>query len=250
MKLNCAILHPNHETAARMAGYIEKIPFLCCCEIYTDALTALTAYHRQKVELYWVGICPVGEDEIDGREFSRLLDAYTRVVFVADTGRYAAECFRLDALDYLTVDAEFSLFYQAASKAARWFAVREEARSAREVLVADNGKKLSGFINIRVNNRILRLELDSIDYIESCGDYVKIYYRGGARPLLSLCSMKYMEERLPADKFIRIHRSYMVRCAAIKVIDNETVTVGQKELPVGVSYRKRLRDYVSGLRVL
>lgn len=249
MKLNCAILHPRGETAARLAGYVDKIPYLCCCGIYTNPLEALKAYYGQKVEVYLVGIAPVAEGEIDGRDFSRLLDAYTRVIFVADTDRYAAQCFRLDALDYLADDVEFATFFQAAGKAVRWFSVREEA-DGRDTHEGNVRKDAAGFINIRVDNRILRLELDSIDYIESCGDYVKFYCKGSTRPVLSLCSMKYMEERLPVGKFIRIHRSYLVRCAAIEVIDNESVTVAQKQLPIGVSYRKRVKDYVSGLELL
>ena len=93
MKLNCAILHQDAGLQDQLMKYIEKVPFLCCCGAYNNALEALKAYYEKKVEVYFIGIGTVKEGEIDGRDFCKLLDLYTRVIFIADTDRYAAECF-------------------------------------------------------------------------------------------------------------------------------------------------------------
>lgn len=101
MNLNCAILHADPEIAGRLEEYIGKVPFLSLHGKYGNPLEALKDYYETKVEVYFVGIYPVEEGEINGMDFCRLLSSSTRVIFITDTDRYAAECFRLDALDYL-----------------------------------------------------------------------------------------------------------------------------------------------------
>lgn len=105
-------------------------------------------------------------------------------------------------------------------------------------------------IYLRSDNRILRLRLDEINYIESCGDYVKIYCRNEPRPYMSLCTMKCMEERLPETDFVRIHRSYIVRKRAMDVIASNTVSIDFREIPIGDAYRDRLKACLTGLTIL
>lgn len=113
MNLNCAILHADPEIAGRLEEYIDKVPFLSLHGKYGNPLEALKDYYETKVEVYFVGIYPVEEGEINGMDFCRLLSSSTRVIFITDTDRYAAECFRLDALDYLMDGLNFSTFFQA-----------------------------------------------------------------------------------------------------------------------------------------
>ena len=156
---------------------------------------------RQKVEVYFVGIYPVEEGEINGMDFAGFLSSSTRVIFITDTDRYAAECFRLDALDYLMDGLNFSTFFQSVSKAARWFSLQDAGTSdSKHRQGLEEAPKV---IYMRCDNRIMRLDLERINYIEGLGDYVKIFCKGASKPVLSLCSMKYMEEKLPADEFIR-----------------------------------------------
>lgn len=110
MNLNCAILHADPEIAGRLEEYIDKVPFLSLHGKYGNPLEALKDYYETKVEVYFVGIYPVEEGEINGMDFCRLLSSSTRVIFITDTDKYAAECFRLDALDYLMDGLNFSTF--------------------------------------------------------------------------------------------------------------------------------------------
>ena len=102
----------------------------------------------------------------------------------------------------------------------------------------------------RADSRIIRLELKDIAYVEALGDYVKIYCRGESRSILSLCSLKCMEERFPADEFIRVHRSFIVRKSCIDTIGRNSVMVGEKEIPIGNAYREQVRRYVAQLSVI
>lgn len=116
MNLNCAILHADPEIAGRLEEYIDKVPFLSLHGKYGNPLEALKDYYETKVEVYFVGIYPVEEGEINGMDFCRLLSSSTRVIFITDTDRYAAECFRLDALDYLMDGLNFSTFSSLSAK--------------------------------------------------------------------------------------------------------------------------------------
>ena len=247
MNLNCAILHADAEVAGRLEAYIDKIPFLTLRGKYANPLEALKDYYETEVEIYFVGIYPVEEGGICGMDFCRLLALPTRVIFIADTDRHAAECFRLDALDYLVNGVEFPVFFQSASKAARWFSLQEVAPRQKAPVLPEESPRV---IYIRSDNRIMRLELDQINYIEGLGDYVKVFCRSAAKPILSLCSMKYMEEKLPADEFIRVHRSFIVRKNCIDAIGRSTVVIEKKDVPIGDAYRERVKHYVSRLAVL
>lgn len=247
MNLNCAILHADAEIAERLETYISKVPFLTLLGKYSNPLEALKDYYETEVEVYFVGISPVEEGGICGMDFCRLLSTPTRVIFIADTEQYAAECFRLDALDYLVGAIDFAVFFQSVSKATRWFALQEVAPRQKTAAVPEESEKV---IYVRSDNRIMRLELKQINYIEGWGDYVKIYYKDTPKPILSLCSMKYMEEKLPADEFIRVHRSFIVRKDCIHAIGRSTVVIEEKDVPIGDAYREKVKGFVARLAVI
>lgn len=248
MNLNCALLHTDAQMLEKLQGFIGNIPFLILCGSYTDPLAALKEYYVSKVDVYVVGLSATSTGEIGGMDFCRLLSSYTRVIFVADTERFAADCFRLDALDYLTGDFSFSTFFQAANKAMRWFTLKEG--NVAPACLGHEANAPEKVIYLRSDNRILRLRLDEINYIESCGDYVKIYCRNEPRPYMSLCTMKCMEERLPKTDFVRIHRSYIVRKRAMDAIASNTVSIDSREIPIGDAYRDRLKACLAGLTIL
>ncbi len=249
MILNCAVLHSDPEVSVKLLSYIDKVPFLTLCGSYSDPLKALREYYVTKVDLYFVGIYPVKEGDIGGMDFCRLLSPATRVVFIASSGKYASDCFRLDALDYLSDNVTLPVFFQSVNKAARWFSLLQHGTLTTSSTTGGESEDANMFY-LKVENRIVRLSLDSIDYIESFGDYIKVYSEGEPKPLLSLCSMKYVERKLPGDKFIRIHRSYLVRMACVSAIGRDALTIGQHDLPIGEAYRERVKAYLAGMVIL
>ena len=248
MNLNCAILHADPEIAGRLEEYIDKVPFLSLHGKYGNPLEALKDYYETKVEVYFIGIYPVEEGEINGMDFCRLLSSSTRVIFITDTDRYAAECFRLDALDYLMDGLNFSTCFFFVINAGRWWCLQDAGRCFS---IHRHGREVvPKVIYMRCDNRIMRLDLERINYIEGMGDYVKIFCKDAPKPILSLCSMKYMEEKLPADEFIRVHRSFIVRMDCISAIGRSTLLIEQKDVPIGDAYREKVKGYVSRLAVL
>ncbi|MCS2442855.1 LytTR family transcriptional regulator [Bacteroides uniformis] len=154
----------------------------------------------------------------------------------------------LDALDYLMDGLNFSTFFQSVSKAARWFSLQDAGTSDSKH--RQGPEEVPKVIYMRCDNRIMRLDLERINYIEGMGDYVKIFCKDSPKPILSLCSMKYMEEKLPANEFIRVHRSFIVRMDCISAIGRSTLLIEQKDVPIGDAYRERVKGYVSRLAVL
>ncbi len=171
ISLNCAVLHDDELVLQRMEGYIGKVPFLTLSGCYTSPMEALHAYYERHVDVYFVGLHEVEESAVSGMDFARLLTSSTRVIFLADTDQYAATCFRLDALDYLSGDVSFSIFSQAVFKAIRWFAGQDRKIS---MPIKDKGNE-SSLICVRADNKILLLNLSNIYCMEGCGDYVKVF---------------------------------------------------------------------------
>ncbi len=247
MNISCAILSTNSSVNVQLQDLISKVPFLSNEGIFENPAEALVHYYENRVNLYFIGI-EMNDDELNGMEFSKLLSPSTRVIFMADTGQYAIDCFRLNALDYLlTSQLTFGSFFEAISKASRWFSFQQMGSDT-----GVGGKKQEAvphLISVKSNNRILLIDLADILYIESLGDYVKIHINTGEKPVLCLCSMKQMEMKLPQDDFIRIHRSYIIRKECIRIIGNNTITLDKREIPVGDTYRNHFKNYISQLQV-
>lgn len=246
MVLNCAILHTDKKNREQLEAFITKIPYLSLAGKYGNPVEALKDYYENKVQLYFVGITRDNTNGIDGMEFSQLLSPSTRVIFIADTDQYAAECFRLDALDYLISDIDFLVFFEAVNKASRWFSLQNSTAS----LSKQKEMQYPKMIYVKSDSRIIRLDLPQISYIEGLGDYVKIYSKDQPKPILCLCSMKYMEAKLPSDEFIRVHRSFIIRKDCIRTVANNRITLDRKDIPVGDVYRKNLKNYISSFLVL
>ena len=175
MNLTCALLHTDAKMLEKLQGFIGNIPFLTLCGVHAEPLAALKEYYISKVDVYVVGLFPALEGGIGGMDFCRLLSSHTRVIVVADTEHYAAECFRLDVLDYLVGDFNFSIFFQAASKALRWFTLKKGR--TLQPYQENQTDVVQKVIYLRSDSRILRLSVEEICYIESCGDYVKVHHR-------------------------------------------------------------------------
>ena len=252
MNLTCSILHANAQTARMLEKYARQTSFLTLCGTYTKTGDALKDYYARKVDVYFIGLepCPEGDD-LSGLEFARLLTQPTRCIFIARDGAFASRCFRLDALDYLEGDVQFPVFFQAISKALRWFSLqRDRAQGKNNDEDRRDAEGCPDVMYIRAESRLIRLKLDQICYIEGLGDYVKIFCRDEAKPILSLCSLKYLEGKLPDDMFMRVHRSYIVRKACIRAIMPNSMCVVDREIPIGEVYKRKVKGLVAGLHVL
>lgn len=230
MKLTCAIIDDEPLAVELMKGYVRKTPFLELCGAFGSGTEAFGTLREHPVELLF---CDIQMPGLNGMELTRMLPAETRVIFTTAFDSYAVEGFRVRAIDYLLKPISYADFLAAAQKALEWFEIKRRAEAAgrgdRQTVTPDDGHDTAPrrselrSIFVKTEYRLQQIPLDGILYIEGLKDYVKIHLEGEPRPVLSLMSLKSLEEQLPADRFIRVHRSYIVQPAKIRTIERNRI---------------------------
>lgn len=196
--------------------------------VYTDPGAALEALRGGGID---VAVLDIEMPGCGGLEIARALDGCdTDVIFVTAYRDYALEGFRVHAADYLLKPVSYDEFAAALTRVAARRRPRPE--TAREV----------EYLTVRSDYRLVRLRLDEIVYAEGLKDYVKIYTLTRERPVITLMTMKALEQALPAGRFVRVHRSYIVAADRIESYDRTGVNIGSTAVPVGDTYRHRLAD--------
>jgi len=207
---------------------VRKTPFLELKGAYNGGITALEALKTEPVDLLF---CDIQMPELSGMELSRMLPTRTRVVFTTAFDRYAVEGFRVGAVDYLLKPISYADFLAAANKALAWFELKNRAETPPPAAAPQS-------LFVKTEYRLRQIELDKILYIEGLKDYVKIYVEDEPRPVLSLISLKTLEEQLPAERFVRVHRSYIVQPSKIRIIERGRIVFGKTYIPVSDGYKE------------
>lgn len=242
MKLKCAIVDDEPLALGLLESYAQKTPLLELCGCYSSAIEAMKHLQETPVDLLFLDI---QMPDLNGLEYSRMVDEQTRIVFTTAFDQYAIDGYRVNALDYLLKPISYADFMQAVNKAVQWFELKQKADETPQK-TADSATNLAGeYIYVKSDYKLVQIELDKILYIEGLKDYIKIHTEDEPRPILSLISMRAMEEKLPADRFIRVHRSFIVQKQKIKVIDKGRIVFGKEYIPISDSYKQELQNYVN-----
>ena len=238
MKLSCAIIDDEPLAVELMESYVRKTPFLELQGSFGSGVAAFGMLRDRPVDLLF---CDIQMPGLNGVEFSRMLPADTRVIFTTAFSRYAVEGFRVNAVDYLLKPISYADFLAAAQKALEWFELKRRAGAPADDLRS---------IFVKTEYRLRQIELERILYIEGLKDYVKIHVEDEPHPVLSLMSLKSLEEQLPADRFIRVHRSYIVQPAKIRTIERNSIVFGRERIPISENYRQAFFDFLSDCSLL
>ncbi|MDH6304871.1 two-component system LytT family response regulator [Parabacteroides sp. PF5-5] len=241
MELSCAIIDDEPLAVSLLESYVKKTPFLRLEGMYNSAINALAELEERPVDLLFLDI---QMPELSGLEFSRIIENDTRIIFTTAFGQYALDSYKVNALDYLLKPISYPDFLQSAKKALQWYEMlRRPSEGVTEA--ASSAKTEPETIFIKSEYKLLQVELSKILYIEGLKDYVKIYTEDELRPILSLMSMKSMEELLPSSRFIRVHRSFIVQPEKIKVIDRNRIVFGKEYIPISDSYKDKFNEFLS-----
>lgn len=216
-----------------VCSFIEQTPFLKLVGRYSSAVAALKALHEQPdVKLLFLDI---KMPDLSGLELARVLQGGgQRVIFTTAFNQYALEGFRVDALDYLLKPFNYEEFLRAALKARTYFELKNPAAAPAPAPAAPP----EDHIYLKVEYQLVRVMLNDILYVEGLKDYVKVHLASQPRPLLSLTSLRSMEEKLPSGKFMRIHRSYIVGLDHVAAVGRGTLQVRAETLPISDGYRE------------
>lgn len=229
MTLNCAIVDDEPLALNLLESYVNKTPFLTLAGKYSSAVQAMKELPGKQIDLLFLDI---QMPELNGLEFSKMVNSHTRIVFTTAFGQYAIDGYKVNALDYLLKPISYIDFLQAANKAVQWFELLQQPKEEIESIFVKSEYKL------------VQIELKNILYVEGLKDYIKIYEEGNSKPILSLMSMKAMEEMLPASRFMRVHRSYIVQKDKIRIIDRGRIVFGKNYIPVSDSYKQTFQEFL------
>lgn len=230
MNLRCAIVDDEPLALCLLQSYVEKTPFLTLVGKYSNAILAMKELTDNEIDLIFLDI---QMPELNGLEFSKILPKRTRIVFTTAFEQYALDGYRVNALDYLLKPISYVEFLEAANKALKWFELVD--KPADEELQS---------IFVKSDYKLIQIDLSKILYIEGLKDYIKIYTEDSPRAILSLMNMKAMEQLLPASRFIRVHRSYIVQKSKIRVIDHGRIVFDKAYIPISDSYKAAFQDFL------
>ncbi|MDE6450910.1 MAG: LytTR family DNA-binding domain-containing protein, partial [Odoribacter sp.] len=161
-----------------------------------------------------------------------------RIIFTTAFEQYALEGFKVNALDYLLKPISYPEFLKAANKALQWFEIKSPEKKA--------GKESEDSIFVKSDYKLLKIEFQKICYIEGLKDYVKIFLDDSSQPVVSLISMKALEETLPSSSFVRVHRSFIVNLDKVTIIDRNRIVFGKTYIPISDSYRNKFLEFING----
>ena len=238
MKLKCVIVDDEPLALGLLKTYAQQTPFLELVGTYNSAIEALDIVYNTTVDVMFLDI---NMPKMNGLEFSKTLPSSVKVIFTTAYDQYALEGFKVNALDYLLKPISYPDFLKAANRALDWYSKIEVSPTltpTTPVEVVDNIFVKSGY-------RIEKLYFNDILYIENQKDYVKFHIENQTEPVSSLMSINQLAEKLPADKFMRVHRSFIVNLDKVKVIERNSIVFGKVYIPVSDTYKDKFNEFLN-----
>ena len=247
MNLTCAIIDDEPLAVSLLETYVNKTPFLTLQGTYNSAILALPELSATPCDLLFLDI---QMPELNGMEFSRMISETTRIIFTTAFEEYALESYKVNALDYLLKPISYPDFLISAQKALQWVEMYHNRQTvAKQPPPSENpisDKTEPESIFVKTERKLIQIDLNKILYIEGMKDYIKIFIEGQeTNPVLSLMSMKAMEELLPPSRFVRVHRSFIVQTQKIEVIERSRIVFGKEYIPISDSYRNKFYEVLS-----
>lgn len=235
----CIAIDDEPLALKQLEGYISKTPFLHLAKGCHSALEAREFLSQNNVDLIFTDI---NMPDCDGLQFVKSLAHPPLVVFSTAYEQYALESYRVDAIDYLLKPYSYQDFLQVALKAKQFHEWKVAAS-------ADHSVKCADYFFVRADNRSVKIEFDKILYVEAMSEYIRIHFLDGTS-LMTFMSIKLMADSLPEERFMRIHRSYIIDLERIKSLHRSEVELSDgTKVPISASYKEALQKYV-GERLL
>jgi DNA-binding LytR/AlgR family response regulator len=245
LNLNCLIVDDEPLARNLLTEYVRKVPYLQLLDACASPLAAIEVLHNKTVDLLFLDI---QMPEITGINLLKILNKKPQVILTTAYSEYALEGYELDVVDYLLKPITFDRFLKAVEKVSQRLATAQASPVVAPVPAAPislpsvNQPYTQPFFFVKDGTKMIKLRWNDILYVEGLKDYVAIHTR--QQKIVSLQRLKQLEAQLPADRFVRIHHSYIVALEAIDVIHKERVQIGNVFLPISDTYRKAFKELV------
>jgi DNA-binding LytR/AlgR family response regulator len=239
-KICCLIIDDEPLALNILEGYISRIPYLRLTGRCYSAFEALEMMNNYKIDLLFLDI---QMPELTGIELSRIIGDDVKIVFTTAYSSFAVDGFKVNALDYLLKPFDFEAFQRAARKAKEWFDIRNAGFTGE----SNQGGNI---IFIKSGYKQIKINLENVYCFEGLKDYVKIWISGKEEPIMTLMSLKGLEETLPASRFMRIHRSFIISLDKIKLVERNKVQL-TNDIYVTISdpYREQFNHFLTGISI-
>lgn len=228
--IRCIAIDDEPLALQQIAAYINKVPFLELAAQCQSALEARQFLSDERVDAIF---CDINMPDLNGMDFVKSLTAPPLVVFTTAYSEYAIEGFKVNAVDYLLKPFGMQEFMRAANRLQERLSVPASAPAETD-----------DTLFLKTDYRIVKVNIPDIRYVEAMSEYLKVWIEGEAKPIITLLSMKKMEERLP-DNFMRIHRSYIINLDKIQEVNkNRVIMDADTYLPIGDLYKDAFQAYL------
>ena len=245
--ITCLAIDDEPLALQQLVAYISKVPFLELAAQCQSAMEARAFLEHDTVDAIF---CDINMPDLNGMDFVKSLTCPPLVVFTTAYSEYAVEGFRVNAVDYLLKPFGLQDFQRAAlrlkSRSEESGVRSENSSSAESNLTPPSSLHTpqEDTIFLKTDYRIVKVSIPDIRYIEAMSEYLKVWIQGEAKPIITLLSMKKMEERLP-DYFMRIHRSYIINLTMIQEVNkNRVIMDADTYLPIGDMYKETFQAYL------
>ena len=234
MKIKCLAIDDEPLAVMKIAGYIQKIPFLELVAECRNAAEAMDAMSNNDIQLLFIDI---DMPDISGMEFVKSLRVKPYIVFTTAYSEYAVEGFEVQAVDYLLKPISFVNLLKAANKVKTQIDLKSNNQK-------DNKVETANFIFVKSAYKSIRIEFANIKYIESQHEYIKFQLLNN-ESVTTKMSLKSIEELLPTDSFIRVHRSYIVNIKEVTLIERNNIVFENKiYIPVSEQYKESFQKRI------
>jgi two-component system, LytTR family, response regulator LytT len=217
-----------------VTGYIQKTPFLELAGSFDNPLDAGEFLDREPVDLIFLDI---QMPHLLGTEFARMVGENTKIIFTTAYSQYALQGYKLDVVDYLLKPFDYEEFLTAVNKARK--RINAELPTRKTEIEANDD-----YLFLKSEYKIRRINFNDIIYIEGLKDYIKVYVKNEEKPVMSLSTLKAIEEKLPAERFMRVHRSFIVNLRQVNSIERGRIIFGKIYVPVSDQYKEKFQEFL------
>ena len=235
--MKCLIIDDEPLAVELLEDFVSKVPALTLAASCSNAIEASTILQTNKVDLIFSDI---EMPDFSGIEFIKSLDVKPLFIFTTAYSHYAVEGFNLNAVDYLVKPIPFHRFLKAVNRAQELFLLKkEEIKPKKQIVNSTN------FIFVKSDYENIKLNFEDIKYFEGLKDYIKIFSTSH-KPILTLSNFRKIEEKLPNNEFIRVHRSYIVSLKYINSIQRNRILIDGIRIPIGQNYKDEFLKKIGG----
>ncbi len=232
--IKCLLIDDEPLALDLLEGYVKSTPFLKLVARCNSAIAAMEIIEKEDIDLIFTDI---QMPNLSGMEFSKMIvEKGTKIIFTTAFEEFALESYKVNTIDYLVKPISYPEFFSAANKA------KEHISNKLASIEATTYK--DEYIFVKSDYKLIKIDLKDLIYIEGLKDYVKYYTVNSEKPILSLKSMKSLEEELSNKNFMRVHRSFLVNLKKITTVERSRIIFEKKYIPISEKYKEIFQKFI------